>query len=105
MLMRICIISTGLLPSPPNGYGGIEKITWDLARLASFSGHEVFLLTTDDSKMIGSHTAMKEDKETGGVLHVIGCGESSWNWDSEQKMYNGYRLWLEKEFGEGQGVV
>jgi len=49
--MKICLISTENLPTPPVGYwGGIESVVWDLACELSSLGHEVSLVARPGSK-------------------------------------------------------
>jgi len=48
--MRILLIGTTVLPSPPKGYGGIEMLIWDFANHLSRRGHEVTLVAVKGSK-------------------------------------------------------
>lgn len=47
--MKIVLISTGVLPSPPSGYGGLEQVVYDLAVGLKGRGHEVFMVASSES--------------------------------------------------------
>jgi glycosyltransferase involved in cell wall biosynthesis len=88
------------------GYAGIEVVVWNFARIASMRGNEVTLITTNDSPNIGNFDVLKEGtNEKLGVLSVVGAGPTGWTFNDEKFMWDGYHQWLEKEFGQGQGVV
>ena len=104
--MKILITSTSAISTPPTGYGGLEWIAYNSAEEMARLGHEVTIMTTDDSPKVGSHEAVNEEgKSVGGVLNVIPCGPSGWGIQFERAMYVRYREWMEQEFGQGQGVV
>jgi glycosyltransferase involved in cell wall biosynthesis len=106
--MKIAVISTSAIESPPRGnrYAGIEVVTWNFARVASMRGNEVILVTTNDSEKIGTFDVLKEGTdEKLGTLSVQGVGPTGWKVEDETNMYNNYKAWLEREFGEGQGIV
>jgi len=49
--MKICLISTENLPTPPTGWwGGIEAVCWDLCQALSELGHDVSLVARPGSK-------------------------------------------------------
>ena len=69
-------------------------------------GNEVTLITTNESPNIGTFDVLKEgSNEKLGSLAVVGAGPTGWHPKDEKVMYDGYHLWLEKEFGQGQGIV
>lgn len=47
--MKIGIVSTPFLPTPPNGYGGTELFVYTLAKELTRMGHEIVLFATGDS--------------------------------------------------------
>ena len=84
----------------------MEWIAYNFAEEAAKLGHEVTVITTNDSPKLGIHEAVDQDgKSTGGVLDVKSAGQSGWGIDFERIMYINYREWMEAEFGAGQGVV
>ncbi len=106
--MKIAVISTSAIESPPaeGRYAGIEVVVWNFARAASMNGHEVTLITTNESPNIGSFDVLKEGtNEKLGSLNVVGAGPTGWSPQHEMAMYNAYRQWLEQDFGQGQGIV
>jgi len=49
--VKVCIISTESIPTPPSGYwGGIEAVCWDLCEALSELGHDVSLVARPGSK-------------------------------------------------------
>lgn len=48
--MKIAIISTTLLDTPPKRYGGLERVNYDLACGLVERGHKVALFASDDSQ-------------------------------------------------------
>lgn len=71
--MKICVISTTILPCPPPGYAGLEMVAYLQAKGLARRGHEVTLIAP-----VGS------TPPTGVVLHGTTLGES------EQQAYSGY---------------
>ena len=47
--MRIVLISSGVVPVPPLGYGGLEQIVYDLAVELDRKGHEVHVVGPSES--------------------------------------------------------
>ena len=47
---RICLISTPMLNTPPDTYGGLEQIVWNLAESLCELGHEVDLVAAIGSR-------------------------------------------------------
>ena len=86
--MRILKLGPGTLPIPPVGWGGIEKIVWQLAvQLRSF-GHEVDIFNTADVRALAAHLACHQYD----VIHaytdwpldyLAGCGRR-WAFTSNQ---------------------
>lgn len=49
--MKIALVSTQVITSPPGeGYGGLERVVWDLAEVLDGLGHEVDLFAAPGSK-------------------------------------------------------
>jgi autotransporter strand-loop-strand O-heptosyltransferase len=48
--MKIVNINPGLLPIPPNGWGAIEKIIWEIHQNLLLLGHDSKILYTDEVK-------------------------------------------------------
>lgn len=48
--MKICVISTTILPCPPIGYSGLEMLAWQMAEGLKLKGHEVTLIAPKESK-------------------------------------------------------
>lgn len=69
--MKICVISTTILPCPPTGYAGLEMISWQCAEGLYLKGHDVTLIAPKGSK-------------TNAKLHETTLGES------ERQAYSGY---------------
>lgn len=69
--MKICVISTTILPAPPSGYAGLEMISWQCAEGLHNKGHDVTLIAPRGSK-------------TNAKLHETTLGEP------ERQAYSGY---------------
>jgi len=48
--LKICVISTTVLPCPPVGYSGLEMIAWQVAEGLKSKGHDVTLVAPQGSK-------------------------------------------------------
>jgi len=80
--MKISLISTPLLDTPPKTYGGLERVCFDLANGLINRGHKVVLFTTDDSQV-----------PKGGFLYKTGKakGTVNTNWiEAERDMWKIY---------------
>jgi glycosyltransferase involved in cell wall biosynthesis len=75
--LKICVVSTTVIPCPPPGYSGLEMITWQLANGLTELGHDVLLVAPKESK-------------SKAELHGTTLGES------EQQAYSGYWQRLDK---------
>lgn len=69
--LKVCVVSTTVIPCPPPGYAGLEMITWQLANGLVDKGHDVVLIAPKGS------TSKAE-------IHETTLGES------EQQAYSGY---------------
>ena len=69
--LKICVISTTILPCPPSGYAGLEMISWQCTEGLHNKGHDVTLIAPKGSK-------------TNAKLHETTLGES------ERQAYSGY---------------
>jgi len=69
--LKICVISTTILPCPPSGYAGLEMISWQCAEGLHAKGHDVTLVAPRGSK-------------TNAKLHETTQGEP------ERQAYSGY---------------
>jgi glycosyltransferase involved in cell wall biosynthesis len=56
--LRIAIVSTCALPTPPTGYGGTELVVADLARALAALGHDPVVFATGDSSCVGARQAL-----------------------------------------------
>jgi len=103
--VKICIISSSALPSPPSDYGGLESITGTAAVEFAKLGNDVTLVTTSPSTLAGNWEIKSdtEDKVV-GTLKTIETGPGNWTLD-EKDHYAAYREMMERDFGLGQGVV
>lgn len=72
--MKICVISSSVLVSPPPGYAGLEMITWQQAKGLAEKGHKVTLIAPQGS--------------TCPNVEIIQTGPPG-QWD-ERKSYQGY---------------
>lgn len=105
-MIKVVIISTAAIPSPPSGvYAGVEAISWNLANGLTKLGDEVTLITTNESEKIGYFQARDPNNNVIGSLEVKATGPTDWGPMGERNMFQNYAGWLEKEFGDGQGVV
>lgn len=71
--MKICVISTTILPSPPSGYSGLEMVAYQQAATLARRGHDVLLIAPTGSV-----------PPPGCELHMTTLGES------EEQAYSGY---------------
>ena len=80
--MNVCLISTPFLMTPPSGYGGLERVVWDLANGLIKSGHKVVLIGAEGSQKL----------KGGFTIEAIPCtGSTDVNWaEEEKKMWNVY---------------
>ena len=105
-MVKVVIISTAAIPSPPSGvYAGVEAISYNLAEGLCRLGNEVTLVTTNESEKIGLYQAKDTNNQVIGSLEVKAAGPTTWEAGGERVMFQNYVGWLEKEFGDGQGVV
>src|SRR5215470_15572517 len=51
--MRVALVSTPFVPTPPQGYGGTELVIAELALSLTAMGHEVVVYATGDSRIPG----------------------------------------------------
>lgn len=102
--MKICVISSSALPAPVESYGGLENIAAWTAMEAAKRGHNVYLITTKGSAWEGNWN-LEEAGVPKGTLSVLSTIPPAWYGNSERTHYLTYRTFLEKEFGEGQGIV
>jgi glycogen synthase len=52
---RIALISSPLLKTPPETYGGLELVVADLASALAKLGHDVTVFAADGSRVQGCH--------------------------------------------------
>lgn len=81
--LRIALISTPFFGVPPQKYGGLEQIVWDLAETLDELGHETTIFAPEGSK------ATKNGKlvVTGPSVETVGV---DW-FEEEKKRYNVYK--------------
>jgi hypothetical protein len=56
--MRICLIGPGIMPIPPEGWGGCEALIWNLKCELEEQGHETLVINTKDLKEINEQVNM-----------------------------------------------
>jgi len=64
--MKICVISTTVIPCPPSGYAGLEMISWLTANGLVSKGHDVTLIAPKGSKTtakLHETTLMEQEKQ------------------------------------------
>jgi len=104
--LKILITSTSAISTPPVSYGGLEWIAYNSGEEMAKLGHEVTIITTNDSPKLGIHEVVDEQgKSLGGVLDVKTAGPTGWGINHERDMYTNYREFMEVNYGSGQGVV
>lgn len=106
-LVKVAIISPAAIESPPREgrYSGVEAVSWNLAEGLTKLSNEVTLITTNESPKIGMFQARNDKNEVIGSLEVKAAGPNDWGPMGERTMFQNYAPWLEKEFGDGQGVI
>lgn len=85
MVKNIVLISSGVLPVPPVGYGGLEQIVYDLAVSLHAKGHRV--------SVVGPSSSVLPEG-----IKLIDCGPchpSAHAW--EENAYKIYRLMMDSE--------
>jgi glycosyltransferase involved in cell wall biosynthesis len=64
--MKICVISTTVIPCPPSGYAGLEMISWLCADGLKKKGHDVLLIAPKGSKTeadLHETTIMEQERQ------------------------------------------
>jgi glycosyltransferase involved in cell wall biosynthesis len=89
--MKIVLISSGVLPVPCPGYGGLEMVVADLAISLDKLGHEVYVICPTESKIA----------EYGKIQHIDGgpINPNAHEW--EAKAYEKYAPMLLSEMFKG----
>ena len=60
--MKIAIVGPGLMPIPPNGWGGIEHLVWDMKIALNKLDHDVKIINTNNAyEIINSINQYKPD--------------------------------------------
>lgn len=81
--MKICLISPPLLLTPPIGYGGLERVVYDLGCALVGQDHEVTLVAPKGSKIEGAET----------IETIDACGTTGVDWARKEAdaydIYNG----------------
>lgn len=92
--LRIALISTPYMTTPPEFYGGLERVVADIAAALAELGQDVTLFATKGSKPIGNYKVI----ETVEPLPDFSTGWSNFDWyELEKKMYDLYKDYL-KDF-------
>ncbi|RLG94909.1 hypothetical protein DRO29_06160, partial [Candidatus Bathyarchaeota archaeon] len=63
--MKLVIISSSQLKTPPDNYGGLELICYYLARELAKKSHEIYLVATKGSKADGYELIETIEPQTG----------------------------------------
>jgi glycosyltransferase involved in cell wall biosynthesis len=50
--MRICLVGPGIMPIPPNGWGAVEILIWDIKTKLEELGHQVLIVNTRNRQEI-----------------------------------------------------
>ena len=50
--MKIALIGPGIMPIPPEGWGGVEHLIWNFAQQLKKTGDEVVIINTPDLQKI-----------------------------------------------------
>tara|TARA_B100001250_G_scaffold187551_1_gene161167 strand:- start:2268 stop:3203 length:936 start_codon:yes stop_codon:yes gene_type:complete len=50
--MKICLIGPGIMPIPPEGWGGVEHLIWNFAKQLEKDGDEVVIINTPELQRI-----------------------------------------------------
>ena len=58
--MKICLIGPGIMPIPPEGWGGVEHLIWNFAIQLKKVGDEVVIINTPDQQKIVIDTNSEE---------------------------------------------
>ena len=58
--MKICLIGPGIMPIPPEGWGGVEHLIWNFAKQLEKVGDEVVIINTPDQQKIVIDTNSEE---------------------------------------------
>ena len=60
--MKIAIVGPGLMPIPPNGWGGVEHLVWDMKIALNKLDHDVKIINTNNAyEIINSINQYKPD--------------------------------------------
>jgi glycosyltransferase involved in cell wall biosynthesis len=87
--LKVVLISSGVLPVPCPGYGGLEMVVYDLAVELQKAGHEVHVVAPSESKLPDG-------------IKLIDCGPCNPNaHEWEAKAYEKYRPMMEAEEFKG----
>jgi glycosyltransferase involved in cell wall biosynthesis len=85
MVNKIILISSGTLPVPPIGYGGLEQVVYDLAVELDKAGNDVSVVGPSDSSLPGK-------------IKLIDCGPCDSNAHAwEERAYQKYRPMMDSE--------
>lgn len=81
--MKIAMISTPVVTTPPDGYGGLERIVWDLTNELIGLGHKVVLYGAEGSKVPTGGFTVESSKLCDDPINA--------NWiEKEKQMWNVY---------------
>ena len=50
--MKIALIGPGIMPIPPEGWGGVEHLIWNFAKQLEKDGDEVVIINTPELQRI-----------------------------------------------------
>ncbi|MGC8719458.1 MAG: glycosyltransferase family 4 protein [Thermodesulforhabdaceae bacterium] len=91
--MKIAMVSIPYHSTPPKGYGGIERVVYELAEELIRQGHEVVLFGAPGSYCSGETVIVEREKPDSDVPSGITGGRS---WLSEEPLYNAMRTYLDR---------
>lgn len=104
--MKICIISSSAIPTPPiGGYGGLELVIGNLAIELARRGNEITLFSARGSKYAGSFDVESSDGKSKGKLDVIETIDPSWDGTAEFRAFNESHVYISKNFGDNSVIL
>ena len=106
--MKVAIISTAALPTPPSNYGGIEAIAYDVADVLGERGHEVTLIATQGSRkpekvnLLTTVNPMTEAWQEQTAFQYYGAKLKDFDivHDMSHSKYAGFYIFEQKKKGE-----
>ena len=64
--MKICLIGPGIMPIPPEGWGGVEHLIWNFAQQLEKEGDQVVIINTPNQQRI----VLEANSEEHDAVHL-----------------------------------